>query len=169
MKSSLASLAGASLIFLAVVGAYGVWYARVAEKSVQMAELQKSILVKNETISRIAIARATLQKNQDPAHNLTTYLVAQKDVVAFISFLESTAKKTGTILEVMTVAPAEDTKNSPALALTLSIDGHFTALMQTLGAIEYAPYAISFSSLTLMKREKDLWHAEVRALVGSTQ
>jgi hypothetical protein len=169
MRSSLASLAGALVIFLIVVVGYGAWYTRVAEKSARVAELQQNIATKNETISRIATARATLQENTSPAHNLAQYVVAEEEVVSFISVLEEIARERGSALQVVAVSASDDAKTAPTLSFTLGIDGTFPALMQTLGAIEYAPYAISFSGLTLAKGEKSGWHAEVRMLVGSTQ
>lgn len=168
MKPSLTSLAGAALIFLVVFGAYEVWYTRVAKKSNTLSKLQSELAVKKETILRMDTARSILQQHSDPARNPTSYFVAQEDVASFISMLEGIAEDSGTTLEVVEVSVSNSTKPMPQLSFTLRIDGAFAPVMQTLGIMEHVPYAVAFSTLSIVKQENGAWHAEFRLLVGST-
>ncbi len=167
MKPSTSSLVGALTMFIVVSIVYGMWYMRVADESVEVFRLQNDLSSKNDLVHRISAARATLQKNDDPTHNLSKYFIDKTEVASFISTLERTAKKNGASLEVVAVS-TDIIKASPTLSFTLGVEGSFNELMQTLGAIEYAPYHISFSGVMLTKNEK-LWQAEVKMLVSSTQ
>jgi hypothetical protein len=166
MKPALTSFGGAVLIFLLVLSMYAVWHSRVETRSAEVGRLENDLANKNQAVNRITSARATLERNNDPAHSLSKYFVAETDAAPFIALLEGVAEREGTELEVIAVS-ADGTKVAPALLFTLGVEGSFNPLMQTLGIIEYAPYDISFVGMTLSKGEKKLWRAEVRLRVGS--
>lgn len=55
----------------------------------------------------------------------------------------------------------------PTLAFTLTVKGTFDAVMRTVGSIEYAPYDLSITALTIAQDDKNSWHADLKLSVGS--
>jgi hypothetical protein len=165
MKSSLSILVLTIALALGALGAYAKWYAVIAAKSARVAELEHNIASKSRTIERAVATRATLLENKEHTDRLLAYSVAQEEVVPFISVLEGLALARGTKLEVLSVS-LEGPKEREVLVIALKVDGSFDAVLRTLGAIEYAPYAISFSNAGFSRADvAGGWHAEVRLRV----
>jgi len=166
MKSHFFNFIVALGVALAALVGYGFWYAAVAAKSAAVANLQSQIDTKTETMSRIASARAALAEISGDEAAVQSYFVSETGVVAFIDGLEAQGKAQGTVVSVLSVsAGAADTQ--PAFVLSLTIKGAFDAVMRTLGAIEYAPYDLSISELSLVQNGKNAWQADLKLLVGS--
>ena len=87
-------------------------------------------------------------------------------MVAFIDTLEGRGRSLGATVNVLSVSTGGDSAH-PTLELTLSIKGSFDAVMRTVGSIEYAPYAISISSLLVGKDVKESWMANLKMRVAS--
>jgi hypothetical protein len=167
MKSSVFTLVVVVLTAVAMLFAYGGWYARVAEKSREVVALENLIVRKSASAGRAPATRAELIAHEEAAEQLAAYRVAQTDIVSFITLLKGLAIGLGTSLDVLSVS-SDGEKERPSLSLSLGIEGPFQNVMRTLGAIEYAPYELIFSSVTLAsKGEKGSWRAEVRMKVQS--
>lgn len=166
MKSPFFHFFGALVLCMVVLIGYGVWYAAIAAKSAAVADLQNNIDAKTETVSRIAAARATLAGIASDETAVQSYFVPETGVVAFIDALEARGRAQGVVVNVLSVSAA-GTPREPSLALSLTIRGTFDAVMRTVGSIEYAPYALSVSTLSLAKYDKNDWQADLTLLVGS--
>jgi len=168
MKSSLAHLLLAgSACALALVG-YGFWYAAIANKSAAVAALQENIEAKSETMSRLSAARIALTEISGDEAAVQRYFVSETEAVAFIDSLESLGRSQGATVHVLSVSTVR-TSAQPALALSLSATGTFDAVMRTVGAIEYTPYALSITALSVGKNGAESgWLATLDLRVGST-
>lgn len=166
MKSPLTHLLIASLICVLVIMGYGFWYGVVRDKSSVMAHLENKIVTKTETAKRIASARASLADIAGDEASMRSYFVPETGVVSFINNLEAQGKKLGTTVNVLSVS-AGGVETQPTLVFSLTINGKFDAVMRTLGAIEYAPYDLSVSTLSIQQDGKNGWSATLSLLVGS--
>src|SRR5207237_1678 len=88
-------------------------------------------------------------------------------VVAFISELEALARGQATSMKVLSVSTGSEAEQ-PMLLLSVAIEGTFDAVMRTIGAIEYAPYDLALSKISLAKSDGEgVWHADLALTVGS--
>lgn len=166
MKSTFFHLVLASSVCAIVVIGYGFWYAAVDAKSVAVATLENQIAAKTTTAKRVASSRASLTDIAGDEATIRNYFVSEAGVVAFIDALQARGKAQGAIVDVLSVSSAGAATTEKSLVLSLAVSGTFSAVMNTVGAIEYAPYDITVSELSVTKT-KDGWHAALRILVGS--
>jgi len=155
-----------SLIALGTLAGFGYWYTVIADKSLSVATLQNQIDAKTAAIGRITSTRATLAELAGDEAIVQGYFVPETGVVPFIASLEARARAQGATLKVLSVATGGNPKQ-PTLVVTLAVDGAFDPVLRTIGAIEYAPYALSLSKLTLGENGKKVWHASLEIVVGS--
>jgi hypothetical protein len=167
MKSPLIHLILALLVCIAALIGYGVWYATIVDMSTSVATLQNQIDTKIEAVSRVTTTQAALAGIAGDEAVVQSYFVPETGVVAFIDDLEARGHSQGTTVSVLSVStggvPAQ-----PTLVFSLSVKGTFDAVMRTVGAIEYAPYAISISALSVGQDDKNSWYANLKLLVGSS-
>ncbi len=145
---------------------YVFWYTAVANKSVAVADLQDQINAKTDASMRIAAARSALAEIAGDESLVQSYFVPETGVVSFIDNLETLAQTQAASLKVLSVSTGGTTSN-PVFLFTVSIDGTFDSVMRTIGAIEYAPYDISVTGLSVEKFGKDAWHADLKLIIGS--
>ena len=166
MKSPLVRLIVMIVLMSAVIGGYVAWYAAIVKLSVTSASIQSEIIKKTEMASRVSSARVALSEVSGEGYALQQYFVSETDVVAFIDNLEEHAKSQGSSITVRSVS--KKTKSArPALALALSVEGTFDAVVRTVGIIEYFPYDISIDDFSLGRDQDGIWHAELSLVVGS--
>ncbi len=168
MKTSLLHLLIACSVLVAVFVGQGFWYSIVAKKSSAVSALQSQINTKSEVASRIASSRAELAKIADDEVTVRSYFVSENDVVSFIDDLQKSGLSQGTLVKVLSVS-AGGTNARPTLSLAVTVTGAFDAVMRTIGSIEYAPYDLSISKLSVMKSDKKTWSANLELVVGSTK
>jgi len=166
MKSLFFHFIVALAVGIAVFSGYGVWYAVVASKSASVADLQNQIDAKTETASHIVSARAAITEIADDEAIVRNYFIPETSVVAFINGLEAQGRAQGAAVSVLSVS-TNASGAQPMLILSLSIKGTFDAVMRTVGVIEYAPYDLSISTLSLGQDAKNSWHADLGLVVGS--
>jgi hypothetical protein len=164
MRSPFLHLIVWALVSSAALSGYGYWYAVIAHKSAAVAELQNRIDEKTEAASRIAAARATLAEIAGDEASVENYFVPETGVVPFIDDLEERAQALSASLKVVSVSAVP---KQPIIVFSLAIEGSFDAIMRTMGAIEYAPYDLSVSKLSISENGKGLWHADLELSVGS--
>ena len=150
----------------AALAGYGFWYAAVSAKSADVAAVQNQIVAATETVSRVAAARAALAEIAGDEAKVRAYFVSEADVVSFINALESLGLSQKAAVSVDSVATGKSSGRS-TLMLALSVKGTFDAVMRTVGAIEYAPYDIMVSTLSVGQDAKNSWHADLSLVVGS--
>ncbi len=166
MKSTFWHLVSALIVCIVVLVGYGIWYGAITAKSAVVADLQNQIDAKTETAHRITAARATLAGIAGDEATVQNFFVPESGVVAFIDVLEKKGKVHGAAVSVSSVATA-GTPAQPTIAFAFTIEGTFDAVMRTVGSIEYAPYDLSVSALSLSQGDKRSWHADIKLLVGS--
>ena len=66
-----------------------MWYAAVGAKSVEVVNLEDKVVIKTETINRVASSRASLAEIADDEATIRSYFVPEIGVVAFIDSLQS--------------------------------------------------------------------------------
>lgn len=166
MRTPFIQAAAALCLSLAVIAGYGWWYAVVSAKSAVAAGLERQIRAKTDIMSRISAARATLKSVAGDTAAVEGYFVPEASVVPFIESLEREGKVLGATVSVLSVS-ATGPSARPSLAFSLSIVGTFDAVLRTVGVIEYAPYALSVSGLSVAQDAEGAWRADLSFSVGS--
>lgn len=166
MKSPFVRLIITLIVCAVAFVGYGVWFAAIAAKSADVANLESEITATIETTSRVAAARTALAKIVDDEAVVQSYFVPETSVVAFITELEASGRSQDAVVNVVSVSKAGSLAQ-PVLALALTIKGTFDAVMRTVGAIEYAPFALTISELSLRQDAKNGWQADLKLQVGS--
>ena len=166
MKSPLIHFLLALAVFAAVLFGYGVWYAVVSNKSSEVSDLQSQIITASENMGRIASTRAAFAEIAGDEAKVQNYFVSESGVVAFINSLEALGAAQKATVNVLSVSTG-GSSSRPALLLSITIRGTFDAVMRTLGVIEYAPYSLSISTLSIGKDSQKNWQADVNLIVGS--
>lgn len=151
--------------FSGALSAYGVWYATVSTKSADVASQEAQIAAAGVNVGRITLARAALSEIEGDEASMQDYFVSESSVVTFINKLESLGSANAATVTVLSVAKGAAAR--PSLVLTLSIKGTFDAVMRTIGAIEYVPYSVSVSSLSVVQDTKNVWHADLSLIANS--
>jgi len=168
MKSSLVRLVLACVLCAAALIGYWIWYGAVSAKSAATTALQSQIDTKTAAASRMAATRSALAEIVGDEAMVRNYFISETGVVAFIDSLEARGRTTGsTTVSILSVS-TDGAFAQPAFKFALSINGTFDAVMRTVGAIEYAPYAIAISSLSIGKDAKNVWHADLTFFVGAS-
>ncbi|MHB8860591.1 MAG: hypothetical protein ACYC48_02550 [Minisyncoccota bacterium] len=166
MKSPAIHFILALIIGLMTIVGYSAWYASVSQKSSDVANLQDQITAAKGNVGRIASARVALAEIAGDEKNIQNYFVSEADVVAFITYLEERGQAEKATVSVLSVSTG-GTHVLPTLLVALTVKGTFDAVMRTVGIIEYAPYALSISSLSVVEDTKNTWHADMNLTVGS--
>lgn len=167
MKSAFIHLILAFVICAAALVSYGILYRAVATASVAVTALQSQIDAKTKVVSRMAATRAAFADIAGDEAAVQQYFISETGVVAFIDDLEALGRVNGAATTKVLSVSADDASAQPTFTFALSIMGTFGAVMRTVGAIEYAPYAISISSLSVGQNAKNDWHADLTFIVGS--
>ena len=166
MKSSLIQVVLSVLVCVATMVGYGVWYAHIGKMSARAADLENQILAKTETQKHISEAQASLAEIAGDEASIQNYFVPETDIVTFIDNLQSLGHSQGATVGVLSVAKA-GSASRPTFTLSISVNGTFDSVVRTIGAIEYSPYALTISTLTLSSGDKNVWNATFTVLVGS--
>ncbi len=166
MKSPYIKLIIALACGAAAFIAYGLWYSFIVSKSAVVAGLEIQVNTIIDTASRVAAAKTALSKITGDETTVQSYFVPQTGVVAFINDLESRGRTLRSAVSVVSVSTG-GTYTHPILVFELGIKGAFDSVMRTVGAIEYAPYALKVTGLSLGQEDKNSWHADIKLEVGS--
>lgn len=166
MKPSLTHFLIALLIGGVVISVYGVCYAAISNKSREVAVLQDQITTATETTNRVTRARAILATIVGDEAKVQSYFVPETAVVTLINTLETLGSTQGASVSILSVSTG-GSLTQPTLLLALSIKGTFEAVMRTLGSIEYAPYAISISNVSIQQDGTNSWNADLKMSVMS--
>ncbi len=166
MKPPLTHLVG-SLVFCVIVFAgFYAWYMSIVDMSASVAKIQDQIDAKTATASRVASVQAALAEIADSEASVQSYFVPEDGIVPFIDSLGAYGKSQKTHVNILSVSSGSVGTHS-VFTLALAIEGPFDATMRTIGLIEYAPYDLTISGLSLEQVDKNSWHANLTMLVGS--
>lgn len=167
MRSSFTHFVFALILGVVVSSSYGFWYLTISQKSSEVANLQNQIMVESENVSRIASARSALAEIAGDEANVQSYFVSEANIVPFINDLEARGLREKATAAVLSVSKGGSSSEPSLLLLTVSLKGTFDAIMRTIGAIEYAPYDVSISTLSIEQDVKNSWHANLTLTVGT--
>jgi Tfp pilus assembly protein PilO len=158
-------LIGSILLFLAVIAAYSFEYSLIGTQSAKAAQLTKSISQKTQASANIAIARSQLASLRTQEAAIDQYFISTTDIVPFLEQLASIGNHLGSTVTVASVAATPGTPYGQ-LNLSLQVVGSFDAVMRTLGAIEFGPYATTISNLSLSASQESPTAAAKWTAVG---
>ncbi len=167
MKNPLTQLVLSSVLLLVVIGAYGLWYVAVDTENANARERAGEIQTKSQDASRIAAAKATLAALATDEAAVGMHFVSANDIVPFLGGLQSTGAALGSKVEVVSVGAVPGVAGQGHLNLSVHIAGTFDSVLRTIGALEYAPYDIRLTSLSLDTATKNAWSAAVSFSVGT--
>jgi len=153
-------------VLVAVGVGYVLWYGTVSAQSVRVADLQAQITAKKSSLVRAASIRAALGSLSNEEAATRQYFVSENTLVSFISSLQRQGQQLGGLVTVKSVS-ADTHGARPTLTLALTVDGTFDSVLRTVGAIEYAPYDIQVTGLSLQNQGKNAWEAALSITVGS--
>ncbi len=171
MSSPFTRLSVALVILGIVLGGYGVWYRAVSKQSERAVELALQIDEKTAARSRTTALRAALGQLASDEALVRKYFVSSDTVVAFLEELQKNGTNSGALVEVLSVSTENDDKQA-TLRVVLGVEGSFSAVMNTVGRIEYAPYDLSVRALSVQSGkgeevENRKWNASMTISIGS--
>jgi hypothetical protein len=145
---------GSLMLILGVGTAYGFWYHTVIHESARLAVLTERVDARGNNTQQSIASKAALHALFSNEEAIAGYFLSADDVVSFLERLEKIGQSLGSTVSVASVsntpAVAADGSALPdRLVLSLTIKGSFEGVMKTVGAIEYGPYDISITNLTL--------------------
>lgn len=158
----------AAVIVVAALGASAFVDYRLLARIADREALEADIAARRVAQGRNVNAAQTLRESAATRAAVRGYFVPASDTVSFLEGLESLARSFGASATVVSIANATDPR--PALVIPLEITGSYTAVMRTLGALEYGPHDIRVTSFSLGNSagdEKGAWTAAVGLTVGA--
>jgi hypothetical protein len=172
MNRSIFYLVLSLILLAAAVAGYITYYHTVSVLSDKVTALRAEIAVRNIVPDTVptSVDSATLAEAKQQVAN---YFVDPTDIAAFLGELQSIGTTTGAHVAVVSVS--EDAKSHGRLTLALQATGSFDAVARTVGAIEYSPYDLAVSNLTLSVQPQPAdktapigWTATMTISVGTT-
>lgn len=154
-KKTLYLLSTSAFFALIAFSVYGVLvYAIDAQHKSSLALLEDA--VKDSAVNeKVLSERALLRDVEEDHRRVARAFLGRDDIVALLSQIEGLAQKTGASVEVTSVSdvPADE-KNTEAfpygsIRLSVSADGSWSSVFQTLALLEHTPYAFWFDQVTL--------------------
>ena len=130
-------------------------------------QLAGEIQTKSQDATRIAEAKAALSALATNEDSVSTHFISANEVVPFLGSLGSTGSALGSKVDVLSVGADPVTKGQGHINISLHIGGSFDSVLRTLGALEYAPYDITLTNLTLDTAAKGMWSAAASFSVGT--
>ena len=169
MRSSRTSLVLALVIFAAALSAYVGLRSLVTSAGAEVTRINKEVEAKNAAAAHLVSVRDRLEELAGVERAVNACFVPDTAVVAFIDELEARGRAVGAAVQINSVSGSSaDKTGHGALKITLSITGPFDAVVRTLGSIEYAPYDLVLTNLSLLSDpSKGGWTANASFSVGS--
>lgn len=169
MKRSIFQLVIAFCLLVIVAAVYYFWRQEIITTDVRAAELTATLSAGAATSATASMAARELPALTEAETTIDSYMVRPDDIVSFLEHIQSIGGQLGTTVTIASVSSA--TKPKPHLTLQLKLQGPFDSVLRTIGAIEYSPYDITTTSLSLdsaAKENPDTWLATVTFSVGTT-
>lgn len=167
-KATLTKLIIAAVCLTVSLCAYMYWYHLLTVANAHVAELDSEIVAQNALTMSSASAESELENLAGARSDIEGYFVVTDNIVSFLEALQSLGKRLGTDITVASVTAGSTPR--PHIDLALTATGSFAAVMRTVGAIEFSPYDISVSTLTLSTvttDQKATWTAALTLVVGT--
>jgi hypothetical protein len=166
MKSPATHFIGMLIVTGVTLAGYWGWYMAISEKSNEVANLEQKIQEKADTLKNITLARTALVEISKDEEKVQSYFIPDTDPYEFINTFPTFGDAQRAKITVLSVAMA-GSSTQPILTLSAMVTGTFDAVMRTIGVIEYAPYAISISNLSVQQNVGNAWQANLSLVVGA--
>jgi hypothetical protein len=157
-------------ILVAALLAYGFAYHVLGTVSATVTALANEVAAKKENASAAALAEEELERVTFEEDQIRAYFVVTDDIVSFLEGLQAKGKSLSTNVTVVSVSANPVPR--PHLDLVLRIEGTFDAVARSIGAIEYSPYDLVVTNLTLDSVQnpdgtQGTWTANMKMQVGT--
>lgn len=143
----------AFVLFLAAIGGYGVWHYLFAQEQTKLATLTNQIATQRSAATHFSAAELALTSHQAQERELEGYFVSQNNIVNFISALQAKGTQLGSTISVQSVSDnasgGSNSSGSNTLTISATVQGTFSQVMQTIGAVEYMPYDITVPAVSI--------------------
>ncbi len=148
MKKHIIIFAIALSILFVFVGAYRWGYDSVILLRQSVVKLDADVRGKQELLARSGTEAATVVSLIQDEAVINRYIVTNVSVVKFLNVFEAIGRATGAAVSVVSVSKQTE-KGKPVYAISISAQGSFSAVMNTVGAIETMPYYITTHMVSL--------------------
>lgn len=165
-NSALIHLGIAILVAILAVIAYVWWQEQVlqavsaartlAEEASSVSGTQAETLRSKTELSTLTADEAFVEERFLPPSG----------IVEFLEGLEETGRSYEAEVSVVSVS---DVLDGDRIAIALSVEGSFDAVMRTLGTLEYGPRAVTVETVTLDTSGEGAWTLAGRFLVGAAR
>jgi hypothetical protein len=149
MKKPLVQLIIAGLILVFITVGYGLWFVAVDTENAKARDLAGQIISKGQESQRIAAAKAALAVLSTDEDSVSQHFVAPDSIVSFLGGIEAMGKALGARVQVVSVAADQSKTKLGHINLAVTVTGPFDSVIRTLGALEYSPYDIVLTNMSL--------------------
>lgn len=111
-------------------------------------KLDADVLGKQELLARSGTEATTVVLLIQDEAVVNRYVVTNVSVVKFLNVFEAIGRSTGAAVSVLSVSK-QTQKGKPVYAISISAQGSFAEIMNTVGAIETMPYYITTHMVSL--------------------
>lgn len=151
--------------FFLSFGAYVFSLHFLTTEHANIVSLESQIRQKASAVAQVALTRAAAKQIVEDEAEIRNHFVSTEDIVSYIENLQSTGKSLGATIAVVSITP-DPSPTARTMRLTLTLTGTFDAVVRAIGALEYAPYDIATTALTLGSSDKNSWHANMEVEIG---
>ncbi len=163
MKRSTSILCAVTGVFLFVlVGVYVLGFLKIKDMEREVATLAGEIATKTSEYAHATETRSVLEEVVLQETEIDTHFVPTHSIVAFLESVEGLGTVFGTKVTVVSVS---DPSTNGEIALALSVEGRFDAVMRTLGLLEHSQVASATKTLTLDTAGDGAWTAAITGVV----
>lgn len=131
-----------------LVGVYVLGYGSVISLRQSVAKLDTQVRWKQELLARSGTETKTIVSLIKDESVLNRYIVTDVSVVKFLNVFEAIGRATGAAVSVVSVSK-EKQVGKPIFAISITAQGSFASVMNTVGAIENMPYYITTNMVSL--------------------
>lgn len=148
MKKHIIILLIAVATLIIFIGGYRWGYDSVITLRQSVINLDANVQGKQELLARSGTEVATVLSLIQDETIINGYMVTNISIVKFLNVFEAIGRATGAAVSVVSVS--KSTQNGrPVFAISISAQGSFAQVMNTVGAIETMPYYITTNMVSL--------------------
>ena len=166
MNRTLTHLVIAVVVLALSIAAYVAAYLFVGSIGTKVVEAQKQIATKTVESEGIRKASTALSALVESEARVKSYFVPTDGIVPFLEEIGQTGSSLGANVIVVGVTEKGEVDGVTAMTLALRIEGSFASVMRTVGSLEFAPYDIALTNLSLDAGE-ETWGASATYEVGA--
>lgn len=155
----------ALIAFAALSAGYVFLFQTVTAKSVELAALNASIEAHARSESRNDLTQATLAEIAAQEALIQRYLVPAVQAESFVSDLEARARSQE--VSVQRLSGVSANADTHTISFSLALEGSFSSVMRAIGSLEYAPFELAASQVSISYKDSDKWRAEVSFAAAS--